>query len=400
MRFRTAALTEVTPHDVDRWRRLADTAIEPSPNADPRFLHASLGFGLSAEDLELAIVESGDDFALVMPFTRSSRLSGAPVPHVTTSSEFMFVHASKNHPLVSPEDPAAAMRTLFEGLRAKGIPDLVNLTVFPADGALYAALEVLRRDGTVRVFERARDRRAYARRTDLDPTGEVWQTASAGVLDHPLPHLSKNTRRRIRRSVKGIEALADAPLSITGHDGDPQLIDEFLELQAAGWKGDASLGGPQFRHLGHEQWFRSVLDAFQADGRLRIWRLAAGDQTVFIMVTLLSGNGVFGFHDVYSERFHRHSPGSVGRLAILGATMSDPAVPGFDPSMEPFNHLQATSMFPSYREYAELLVAGGSLRSRATVAMFPVAKRIRSLARRERPSEDTAVRDSAAESSS
>lgn len=382
MRFRTAALTDVSHEDLDRWRRLADTAIEPNPNADPRFLHASVGYGLAAENVELAIVESGDDFALVMPFTRARRLSGATVRHVTTSSDFIFEHASKNHPLVSAEAPEAAMRALFRGLRESGIPDLVNLTVFPAEGPLHIALEALRSEGTVRIVERARDRRAYARRADLDPTGAEWQCGSGRVLDFPLPHLSKSVQRRLRRNVKHIEALAGGPLTITRHEDALEMIDEFLELQATGWKGEASQGGPQFRRLGREQWFRDVLRAFHADSRLRVWHLAAGDETVYIIVTLVSGGATFGFHDVYSERFQRQSPGTVGRLAFLGALMRDPAIPGFDPCMEPIIYPQASSMFPSHREYVELLVAGGSLRSRVTVALFPTVRRIRARLRR------------------
>src|SRR5690606_27386652 len=94
VKFRTVALTDMSPDDVERWRKLSDRAVEPNPNADPRFLHTSLGFGLFAEDVVLALVESGNEFVLVMPFTVARRLSGAPVKHVTTSGEFMFDHAS------------------------------------------------------------------------------------------------------------------------------------------------------------------------------------------------------------------------------------------------------------------------------------------------------------------
>lgn len=377
---RTISLTEVSPEDLDRWRRLADTAIEPNPNADPRFLHPSLGFGLFAEDVELAIVESGDEFALVMPFTRARRLSGVPVRHVTTSGEFILDHASRDHPLVSPEDPVAAMRALFCGLREAGASDLLNLTVFPADGPLHTALEMLRSEGTIRFVERARDRRAYARRVELDPTGAPWPTVSTQLIGYPLPHLSKRTRRNVRKNVEQIEALTGVPLSITARDDDHEVIDEFFELQATGWKGDASQSGPQYRRWGREQWFRSVLDAFHADGHLRVWHVAAGDETLFISLNLMSGRVAFGFQDVYNERFQRYSPGTIGRLAELGATLRDPKVPVFDPCMEP-KYPQASSAYPSSREYADLLVAGRSLRSRAVVATFPAAKRVRTLAR-------------------
>ncbi|WP_258934119.1 hypothetical protein [Nesterenkonia pannonica] len=98
MKFRTVSLTDVSPDDRLRWQRLADRAADPNPNADPRFLHTSLGSGLAAEKVRLGIVETEDDFALVLPFTMARTLSGAPLRHATTSGEFMFDHASKYHP--------------------------------------------------------------------------------------------------------------------------------------------------------------------------------------------------------------------------------------------------------------------------------------------------------------
>lgn len=382
MKFRVAGIRGLSSVDLDRWRRLADAAVEPNPNADPRFLHASLGFGLGAEDVRLAIVESGEEFALVMPFTPGQSLFGVPLRHVTTSGEFMFDHASKNHPLVWQEDPVSALRELFLGLRShRDTDDLVSLTVFPADGPLAAAVETLRSEEAIKLVERSRDRRAFARRADLEPSGADWPAGHP--LDYPMPHLSKRTRRNARKNMQQIEALADAPLMIARHDGDAELIEEFLQLQADGWKGDASKDGPQFRRRGREAWFRAVLDAFAADTRVQAWHVTAGHETVYIAFTLTSGGATFGFHDVYSDSFRRFSPGTVGRLALLGAVLRDPAAPPFDPGMEP-TYAQASSIFPSQREHVELLVSGGSLRSRAVVASFPRLRRLRELIRRGR----------------
>lgn len=379
MRFRTVPLTEVSPDDLARWRYLADTAIEPNPNTDPRFLYTSLGFGLFAEEIHLAIVESGDEFAAVMPYTLARRLSGAPVRHASTSGEFMFDHASKNHPLVCRQESVAAFRSLFEGLRTSGVGDLVNLTVFPADGPLWDALQKLLATGTLRVVERARDRRAYALRADLDPTGADWKEAS-GIFDYPMPHMSGRKRRNLRKCARQIEELAGGVLTISERTGDQETIEEFLELQATGWKGDAGKAGPQFRRRGREAWFRSVVAAFGEDGLLRTWRVRAGEETVYIHINLSSGGHLFGFHDVYSERFAPFSPGAVGRVAHLGALLSSPEAAPFDPGMEP-TYVQAGALYPSSREYVDLLVSGGSWRSRTVVSVFPAAKRMRALAR-------------------
>lgn len=383
MRFSIVALPDISPEQLARWRRLADRAIEPNHNADPRFLHSSLGFGLGAEEVQLAIVASGGEFALVLPFTAARRLSGAPVRHAATDGEFMYDQAAKYHPLVAPEDPVAAMRELFLGMRAAGEPDLINFTAFPTDGPLMATLENLRDQGVIRLVERARDRRAYARRADLDPTGGVWQVDAEHPLNFPLPHLSKRTRRNMRRGTEGISEETGGPLQFRQAPVEQTLLEGFLELQAVGWKGEAEKSGPQFRRRGREQWFRHVLSAFDQDGNAHLWHLSAGGETVYIGISLRSGGTWFGFHDVYSERFRPNSPGLIGRLAMLGALQRDPEAPPFDPGMDP-SYVRAGVAYPSEREYAELLVAGPSRRSRAVVAAFPAMRRLRSRLRDRR----------------
>lgn len=383
MKLRVVPLADLASEDVDAWRELADTTPEPNPNADPRFLLPSLGQGLGAEELSLAIVHDDDGaFHLVMPFTVGGRIAGIRARHLTTHGAFMHEFASKNHPLVSPTHAAPALATLFGGLRHASLPDLVDFTVLPVDSAIFHALQELERTGAVRIVERVRDERAYARRSDLAPDASAeWYAREGDVLSFPQPHFSSKARRTTGQYGRQIERAAGGPLVLTEHDSDPAIIEEFLDLQAAGWKGDESMTGPQFRRKGQEAWFRAVADAFRRDGRLRVLRLSAGDRTVYIAVFFESGRRPFGFHDVFDEEFRKSSPGSVGRLAQLGHIMRDVGAAPFDPGMEPW-YAQANATFPSRREHANLLVGGRSPRARSVVRLLPVAKRVRDRIRR------------------
>lgn len=378
MPFRMVRLGELSAADIARWRTLADEAIEPNPNADPRFLMPSLGKGIGAEALSLAIVEEDRRFRLAMPFSLADELSGARIRHVSTHGSFMHEHASKNHPLVAPDDPAGDLAVLVAGLRTERLPDLLNLTIVPVDGPLYAAIHGS--SGALRVLERGRDARAYARRDDLGVSADSeWYSDADDILSFPTPHLSTRTGRQLRKFGAQIEKAANGRLRLSRGDADVALIDEFLDLQAAGWKGDESRGGPQFRLRGLEPWFREVVGAFARDGDLRAIRMTAGEETVYLAVWFAAGGRAFGFHDVFDERFKSWSPGAVGRLALLGHVLSEPGST-FDPGMEP-HYRQASSVFPSRREYADLLIAGASPRARAAVSLFPLLKRMRRLLR-------------------
>jgi hypothetical protein len=387
LRLDIVALADIDSGDAKAWQELADTAAEPSHNADPRFLLASLGHGLGAEEVMLAIVRSPDGgMRMVLPFTRGGRIAGIPARHLSTHGSFVHEFASKNHPLLSAHEPVAAVRALFTGLRRSPFPDLVDFTVLPVDSVIMHALQELHDDGSVRMIERVRDTRAYARRSDLASEGETgWYAREGDVLSFPVPHLSARTRRSLGQYGRQIERTAGGPLELSVHDDDPRMIEEFLDLQAAGWKGDDALTGPQFRRKGQEAWFRGVVDRFRADGDLRVLRLSSAGKTVYLAVYVVSGGRAFGFHDVFDEAFRKSSPGFVGRLAQLGHVLAEPGAAAFDPGMEPW-YTQANSAFPSRREHANVLVAGRSARSRAVVRLLPVAKRLRDAVRPNSPS--------------
>jgi CelD/BcsL family acetyltransferase involved in cellulose biosynthesis len=379
-------LSDLTAAEVRAWRDLAASSPEPNPNADPRFLLASLGHGFAAEEIRLALVTAADGSArLAMPFTEGARIAGVPARHLTTHGTFMHEFASKNHPLLSARDSTAALRALFVGLRKSPLPDLVDFTVLPADSVVMRAIQELHDDGTVRMIERVRDARAYARRDDMLPAGDAgWYEREGDVLSFPVPHLSTRSRRDLGRYGRQIAQSAGGPLTLTVHDDDPRMLEEFLDLQAAGWKGDDALTGPQFRRKGQEDWFRAVAERFREDGDLRVLRLSAGGSTVHLAISLVSGGRTFGFHDVFNEDFRKSSPGFVGRLALLGHVLSEPGAPPFDPGMEPW-YTQANMALPSRREHVNVLVAGRSMRSRAVVRLLPVAKRARDAVRKNPP---------------
>lgn len=387
MRLRVQPLTTVDSDFVEAWAELANRAIEPNPNADPRYLLPSVGRGMGAEQLRLAVVESDAGVELVMPFAVEKRLGGIPARHISTHGPlggFTDVYSSKNHPLVGPSDPEGAVAALVSGLRGAGLPRLLNLTVFPADGPLYdAVIAALSADGHA-FLERGRDGRGYARRSDLaESVTSAWYEDPEDLLSFPQPHLSSRTKRNLRRARRMIvEAAGD--LELTDVSTDPSSIDEFLELQAAGWKGDEAQDGPKFRASSTESWFRAIADRFREDGDLAVYRLAAGGRTVYLAVNLISGGRQFGFHDVFDEEFRKLSPGAVGRMAVLGMLMSPVDAPPFDPAMEAY-YVQAGALMPAKREYLDLLVSGGSLWSSVVLKSYPLAKRARALLLR-RPS--------------
>ncbi len=60
---------------------------------------------------------------------------------------------------------------------------------------------------------------------------------------------------------------------------------------------------------GEADYFREMCARFAADGRLRVFCLEAGGQTLAMQILVTGGDGVFGMKISYDEQFAKYSPG-------------------------------------------------------------------------------------------
>lgn len=377
MHTRLIALRDVTTRDALAWQDLAEKATEPNVYLDPRFLVPARDRGDEAADLRLVVVTEGEEWLALLAVTTKPVASRVPVRAVTTGGTFMTTHADRHHPLVRTGREVEALDALLHGLRGVGLPGLVQLQHFPADGPLADALAEVVRRGSMLVHERCRADAAFATRSGTR-VPRAPQPADGRVVDPPLAsaHLGGGRAKDFRRRVRALARAAGGPLELHDVSGHPGAGDEFVALQASGWKGDAEQGGAALALDPLAlRWFREVEGAFRADGDALWLRLAAGGRTLWMGCTLRSGGTYFGFLDSYAEEFGRYSPGAVGRMAetahVFAATDADCIDPAFDT-----RYATGTQLYPDRRTYADLLVSTRGVVARATVRAAPVAQRL------------------------
>lgn len=366
-RVRIVSLQDAAASDLSRWKSLADRAIEPNVYLDPRFL-APAGRRPDARDVRVVFVERADELRAVFQFSVGRLEDRWPVRIATTGGAFMSVHADRHHPLVAPDGADETVRRLLEGMRAPGIPPLLLLRHLPVEGPLARAFaSALDSLGFART-ERSRSTGAYARggAADAEP-GSIFDFA----------HLSSSRAKAYRRRARGIERDAGGhPLILRDRRDEPGIVEEFLAFQAAGWKGDPAQGGGAFAlDPAHERWYREVMRGFSADGDLLAPTLTAGGDVVFMSVDFLSGGAAFGFIDAYNERYARHGPGTLGRVAESKYITTATRATAFDPAFDP-RYSESTKNYPDRREHVDLLVGRGAV-ARAVIAALPLARRVR-----------------------
>lgn len=205
-----------------------------------------------------------------------------------------------------------------------------------------------------------------------DQVGEVPETGP------PLAtaHMTSRGRKDIRRRARGLARDAGGPLELHDVSADPAVDDEFVAIQAAGWKGDADLGGDALAlDPAAERWFRSVVAAFRADGDALVLRLQAGGSTQFLCYTLRSGGAYFGFLDTYAEQHRKFSPGSIGRLAETAHVLGSTSARFFDPAFGA-RYAEGALLYPHRREYVDLLVAAHGPSAHVVLRGAPLAARL------------------------
>jgi hypothetical protein len=198
------------------------------------------------------------------------------------------------------------------------------------------------------------------------------------VLDLPLAydHMGAGRRKDVRRRIRALERAAGGPLLLQDVSDDPAADEDFLAVQADGWKGDTTRGGAAVAlDPAMHRWFREAIAGFRADGDLLALRVVAGGATQWMGYSLRSGGAYVGFLDAYAEQ-HRHlSPGAIGRLVELTHVLTATDATHLDPAFDPRYTVGAT-VYPDRRSHVDLLVSVRGLVAHSAVRAAPVARRI------------------------
>ncbi|WP_407316562.1 GNAT family N-acetyltransferase [Isoptericola halotolerans] len=369
LRARTTPITELDDRTLVRWADLADRAVEPNPFLSPAYLATAPRHLPESRDIRLVIVEDDTRMLALVPLSVVDRFRGAPLRYATTAGPFLGNESPLCVPLVDAERPREVMGAVLDhlGSRASGLPGLVELTLMPGDGHWWQVLTGACHDRRVPLYERYRFERAALRLADDSVP--------------PRQALSRSRRRQIARHGRSLQREL-GPLVLTDRGDDPEAFEEFVELEAAGWKGDRAHGGGALKVTpGALDWFEDLADEMRPRGDLRLHTVTAGSETVYMSIVLRSGKHLYALMDTYDERYARFGPGTVGRVLEQEHVLEHTDAELFDPCMHPSNAVP-TRLYRDRRTITGVLVAPRGLAPRAAVRFAVAARRARSLVTR------------------
>jgi CelD/BcsL family acetyltransferase involved in cellulose biosynthesis len=334
----------MTAVDAREWRTLAASALVPAPGASPAWAEPVLKH-FSARKLTLARNISGAPTGVALI---ERRLFPWPLRQsLGTPLSFQGV------PLLAREDASDALRELV----GKG-PLL--LRGIPADGPFWDIVKISGlKAGVVNTWQRA----ALKAEDDFERWFET--------------NFERKRRKEFRRlmarlgEVGRLETLAWTP----GEAIDP-WAEEFLALEAKGWKGKR--GTALASNPATAASLREVLRNLSEEGSLRFWKLSLdGHAVAMLFATVMGGTAWLG-KIAHDETYAKYSPGVLMILAATQALMADPAVNLADSCAQP-GHPMIDHLWRDRVRMADVLLAPAGFPAFGALA---AAERARANARR------------------
>jgi len=258
---------QLTDSVLAAWRKLSDALGDPNPFFDPAFLRPAWEHLPEYEGGLLAVFD-GATMAGAVPLVREARLRRRPVPGMVTGrGDYGFFGA----PLVLPGRGRPVAEALLDAMRSDRTPWL-RLDLLPAESEFTTSLRQV-----------ARERRLPLRALATNERAVVRHTA-------PAPALSSGSVRRFARKRRSLGRELGAAVEVVDRSDDPGALEDFLRLEASGWKGRA--GGAFQVRPGHAEFLRQMWDGFRAQGRLRILSLQAEDRALAVRCCLVGGDAL------------------------------------------------------------------------------------------------------------
>ena len=287
--------------DTTEWDALARCAAEPNPFFESWYLLPSFQWLHSRSQRSILAFRSRGELCGLMPIVRHHHYEGWPVANL---ANWLHPNMFLGTPLIAPGAEAPFWRALLDWADANpGISLFLHLNALTLDGPVYAALKSVlaaqkRPWGVVESKERA------LLASDLD--GDAY-------LANALPaRKRKDLDRRFRRlrELGAVETRWE-----TGTDGLAGWIDQFLALEASGWKGDA--GSALACHSATDTLFREGLTGAGRLDRLVRLSLRLNGKPIAMLSTFVTAPGAFGFKTAFDEDYSPYSPGFLLERAFL-----------------------------------------------------------------------------------
>jgi CelD/BcsL family acetyltransferase involved in cellulose biosynthesis len=287
-------------HVKDEWRALSARALEPNVFYDPAFaLAAAPVFG---REVGAGLIWLGARLVGFFPATVTRRRYGLRRPVLIG---WTHPYAPLGTPLVAAEVAQETIAAWLDHLADNAdMPDLMLLPMVPQNGPFATALNSVLRTRQHALF-------GSHQRALLAPgmqRSDYLERAVGG-----------RTRKEWRRQRRRLEDKGAVSVASTSDNAATAALDDFLALEAGGWKGRAGTAARDDAKL--SDFMRGAV-ASLAD-KAGIHRLMLGDRAIAAAITLRSREYGWFWKIAYDEAWAQFSPGVLLALELTEKLLRD-----------------------------------------------------------------------------
>ncbi len=293
------------------WRELAARALEPNVFYEPAFaLAAAPVFGRGVGAL---LVWSGAGPRKLLGFFPArieTRRYGVKLPVLVGWS---FPYAPFGVPLIEREAAEPVIAAALAHLAAaENLPGLLLLPFVSENGPFATVLEAIMRRAQMPAADFNRHHRAL-----LAPDAD-----RSHYLEGALSARRHKELRRIGRRLAEAGALMFSVATEPSAVG--AAVDDFLAVEASGWKGRAGTAATADEAL--RRFLRTAMEGLAADGKVAVNRILLDGGPIAAAIRLRSGRAAWFWKIAYDESFARFSPGVLITLALTEELLDDVSI--------------------------------------------------------------------------
>lgn len=295
---------------VPEWEALAADAAEPNPFYEHWMMLPALEAYGGQEDFRCVVVWDGGALGALIPMQLERRYRGLPLCVLRSWRHRNMLHGM---PLVR----AKSVGKCVEALLQSDLAPILEFEYIPAGGLFYGALAHALSAGTLPwVVTEAYARALLVR--DSDPRGRF----------------NSNMKNNLRRCEARLRALGKlTPVRLAPGDDIDAWTNEFMQLEASGWKGRA---GTALACREDDRRFVAAIfpEAFRR-GRLVITGLDLDGRPLARHCMISGGEGSFTFKIAYEETYANCSPGIVAEVDNVRQFIEMPGTRWIDSNTAP-----------------------------------------------------------------
>jgi hypothetical protein len=347
------------------WDRLAAAALEPNVFYEWWMLKPALDCYAQGEKLFFVLVVAdlppGSPHAPLLcgffPLVRRRHYKGLPV---STFALWCYVHCYLCTPLIHADYASDCLAAFFTWLKTdrRGAA-LLECKWIPGEGAVHRLLvEYLVERHKLWLLDETYSRAMLAPRASA-------QTYLEEVL-------SGERRRRLRRHEERLQEQGKIEYVALAPNGDARAwLEEFLRLEAAGWKGQ---GGTALQCHAEDRHFfiEAMTGAFQR-GQLMMMALHLDGRTIAMFCDLLAESWSFVFKLTFAEHYGRFSPGALLELEKIRRLHDRKEIRGVDSCNAPGPSL-LKDLWAERRLIDTVVIASGRAPGPFVLSLLPLLR--------------------------